>query len=118
MPETFTPPKSPSRSGYGNDTEAGVRKASFEPPYSQRSPMGVQNLSTEVRLTFNNLSPADRDLIVNFMIARRGYQAFNYHVPGEAASRLWTCARWGILPEENKVDWSVSVELEYQGDAT
>lgn len=118
MPDTFVPPKSPSVSGYGNETEAGVRAARFEPPYSQRSPMGVQNLSTDVKLTFRNLSSADRDAIVSFFETRKGVEAFSYQVPGDAAAKLWTCARWGKAPEKNKLDWRVTCSFEYQGDLT
>ncbi|MEL6960460.1 MAG: phage tail protein [Pseudomonadota bacterium] len=111
MPVLFVPPKPPSVRNAGVTKEVEVRRVNFEGRYSQRSRTGPNALAASVRLSFANLTEAQRDVLDAFFEARGGTEAFRYQPPGLGTEKLWSCSEWGFAPERNKVNWSFTATL-------
>lgn len=71
-----------------------VRKITFGDGYEQRSGSGINLLPREWALTFNTRTKAERDLIVGFLDARGGIEAFDWTPPEAVASVKVVCDSW------------------------
>jgi len=96
MPEVFAPANGPTLKGYRSKHQAQVRRAEFEPPYSQRSRKGPISVGRTVALVFET-PETDAYYIVGFFEARGGAEAFSYQLPWDSASLLWSCGEWDVV---------------------
>ncbi|WP_321829743.1 phage tail protein [Thalassovita sp.] len=116
MPTTFDPPKRPSTRGFRIKEASARQRVMLEGGYSQRAAVGPHPTAVSGKITFANLTVAEKEEIVSFLRDRRGVEAFFFQLPSEMQPRLWTCAEWDIAPEKNKVDWRVSMTLTEEFD--
>jgi phage-related protein len=93
---TFSPSPAPSISGLSTQTKARVLKAAFGDGYTQRGGDGLNTLPATVSATWPPMLRPELDAIEGFLAARRGFESFNWTVPGESASRIWTCETWSV----------------------
>lgn len=75
-------------------TQARVLKAQFGNGYTQRAGDGQNAVSSQYQITFQNLTRAEAQVILDFFKERAGYKSFYYQVSGEDEPRLWTCEQW------------------------
>jgi phage-related protein len=100
----FTPPYQPS---YGTilKPEVKVLRADFGDGYTQRAADGINNLRLKLELGWEYLTPANADVIINFLEARGGWQAFRWAAPDapwsenagvwtQPSVKTWICDDW------------------------
>lgn len=93
------------------DTKARVLKAAFGDGYVQRVADGRNSIVGMYSVMFQNLRESEAATLLDFLKARKGYQAFNYTPPGESTARLWVCEEWS----KNHTDANiVSVTAKFQ----
>lgn len=97
MPLTLMTVTQPVPRGAGIGSKATARKAVFEGNYTQRSPADVNPIKMEVSLTWAQTTPQIKE-ITDFLIARKGTEAFYFTLPNEPTPRLWTCEQWTDNP--------------------
>lgn len=80
--------------GSSLNPKVGIRKAEFGDGYSQASPAGINHIKHDASLKWEVLTGDERQAIVGFFEANKGTKPFDYHIPGDAQSRTYTCAQW------------------------
>jgi phage-related protein len=80
--ETRTPVISSTKFGDGYEQETG---------YDLN-----QDQACKVDLVWDVLTTVEKDIIVNFLQARKGYERFTYQTPGSSAARTWSCPTWAM----------------------
>lgn len=90
---TFNPPMQPDI-GIQRNLKPVTLKASFGDGYSQRVADGQNNKPLTLNLTWSNLLTTERDSIINFFKARRGYQSFFYTYQDESSPSVFICQEY------------------------
>ena len=94
---TFVPPRNPNM-GMGYTIAPRVKTNAYGDGYTQRVGDGVNLQLRSLPLVWGPLSPAEADVIDNFLAARGGTEAFWYQTPRDAANglpaRKFICSSW------------------------
>ena len=90
FPATVTAPYA----GSSVSSEARVLKATFGDGYAQRAADGINTITDQYQLTWENIDRSEALIIINFLRSMGGYQSFYWTPPGESVARLWTCDKW------------------------
>ncbi len=107
--EVFVPPRNPDI-GAGLEEVANLNIAKFGDGYSQRTPKGINFISSTIPARWGMLNKNDRDKIIRFFRNKGGYVAFWYGLPGEIL-RKYVCQKWSSA--EKAMDlWEVSATFE------
>jgi phage-related protein len=96
---TFTPPVHPDW-GMERNFAPRVLKAEFGDGYAQRAADGINNNPVSISATWTNLTTAEKNTILNFFVARKGYQAFLYQYVDETSPKAYVCEEWGYTHED------------------
>ena len=83
-------------------TKCRVLTAEFGDGYAQRAPDGLNNIAIELDLTWEGLSEAKAQRIVDFLEGLQGYQAFWFKVPRTTTRLKWVCDEWIWVPIEGE----------------
>ena len=70
-----------------------VKQAKFGDGYSQESPDGINNVSEEWNVSFDNLDFSTFNAIESFFKATKGYIAFDWTTP-DGLSGKFKCREW------------------------
>ncbi len=74
-----------------------VRTAKFGDGYEQRTPDGINAMEREFpALVWTPLSAANKDVILNFLRARKGSEPFRWTPPAEAQSIVVKAVTWTV----------------------
>jgi phage-related protein len=85
----------------------------FGDGYRQRAADGINNIDETWDLEFVNEDTTIDD-IDDFLVARGGWESFDWTPPGEAVSKKWSCAEWGRTKTGSGVDsLNASFQREY-----
>jgi len=106
---TFTPPTQPAVD-YESETQFRTLEADFGDGYSQRAGDGLNNVSVEPRIRFASITGTQKDTIMTFMTARKGYEAFYFTLPDEITARKFTCSKPNKKHLGNDL-WDVTLDL-------
>jgi phage-related protein len=87
---TFVPPFNPDW-GMKRDFKPRVLKVEFGDGYSQRAADGFNNNPVMLSLGWTNLTTAEKDTIIAFLTARKGYQSFWYTYQDETTPKAYVC---------------------------
>jgi phage-related protein len=94
MPDTLELPTNVAISvGSGVEETARILKAQFGNSYAQRSGDGLNNISSVYSVSFENLTRAEANFIVDFFRDQGGYKGFYWTPPGQT-QKLWRCEKW------------------------
>lgn len=77
-----------------------VRVAQFGDGYQQRVGDGINTMQTTWPLTFAMRDDAERDLILAFLDARGGIEAFDWTPPFGGSAIRAVCREWNWTPEK------------------
>ncbi len=91
---TFTPPKPPSP-GTERKPELKIKTTEFGDGYTQETADGLNHIRRTISLTWETLTPTERNTIDSFMTERGGYLPFYYTPSDESTPVKWTCKEWG-----------------------
>lgn len=88
---------------------ARILKPEIGDGFAQRAPDGINNIPYVLTLMWTELKGTEKDNIINFLQARRGYQSFNYTYPGLSAA-VFVCEdySWTHVTAD---DYTVSATL-------
>jgi phage-related protein len=89
----FTPAFHPDW-GLSRAFKPKVLMAQFGDGYAQRAADGINNNAVTLSATWTNLKPAEKDYIVDYFAARKGYQGFRYTYVDETAPKVYICTEW------------------------
>jgi len=78
--------------------EFRVLRSDFGDGYSQRTPDGLNIEIEKWSLIWNNITLAQKDIIINFLDARQGAEAILFTMPGEDTAKKWICASYKYTP--------------------
>lgn len=92
--DVFSPAVGPSLSGTSKSTTAAVKTAQFGDGYSQRAKDGLNSISRQLSLTWENLTFDQASDLDDFFTDHGGDEAFLYQISGDDTQRMWTCASW------------------------
>lgn len=92
----FNPSPAPSVTGFSRQISARTLNADFGDGYTQRAGDGLNSLPRTVTVTWPPMHRAELDVIDGFLIARRGFEAFEWTEPGESTPHLWKCETWTV----------------------
>lgn len=113
MPIDYTFPAPPAipnpTDDFGYEENARVRSAKFGDGYEQTMPDGINAISGVYSPTWEPLTTAQKDTIVNFLRARGGSQPF-YWTPPLGAQLKFKCQTWKVSKLAGPY-WSVTVTL-------
>jgi phage-related protein len=79
--------------GSGGTTTAAVHSTQYGDGYSQRTAAGINNLSGQFPVQFNNRSVDELNAIDQFLSNQGGYQWFWWTPQGRSAIKV-TCSSW------------------------
>lgn len=90
---------------YGSkpNKEFRVLSATFGDGYSQRVLDGLNTTLESWDMEWSVLTLDEKDVIVNFLDARAGYESFNYTMPGDSVSKKWICKKYVAAPKAYNV---------------
>jgi phage-related protein len=108
--DTF--PDIPPAFGAPEDTECNILATSFGDGYGQEAANGLNHIRRGWSLTWNGLTKAQADTIINFLIAKGGYTPFLWKHEEDAADLKWTCKQWQRTPEETQDCYRVTATFE------
>ena len=91
--ETFTPPFNPDW-GLVRQQKPRTLKAEFGDGYAQRAGDGPNNMPVTLDVTWTNLTSAQKNDILTFFKARKGFEAFYYTYQDETTARVYICETW------------------------
>lgn len=91
---TFTPPVQPGVPNLVTNTETRTLEASFGDGYSQRGGDGLNSMIDTIPLTWNALTPAEADQIIQFFRDHKGYMSFDWIPPRELEYKKFICRGW------------------------
>jgi phage-related protein len=115
MPLTF--PNHPVHYGSKPKTEMKVLEADFGDGYTQRVADGLNSIKETWTVDWKNIEKVDAFEIVNFLKARKGFEAFYWTPPGELSARLWTCKTFdGPTPTEGNYLYNVGATFREEFD--
>lgn len=103
MAVNFPPTASPPYYGSKPSKEFRVLTATFGDGYTQRTPDGLNVEIESWEMQWDTLTKSERDLIVNFLDARMGVEAFSFTMPGEDVAKKWVCRRYNAMPRTHSV---------------
>lgn len=89
----FTPAFHPDF-GMKRNLKPRVLKAQFGDGYLQRAADGMNTMPVTLSLQWTNLILSERDYIINFLAARKGYQSFFYTYQDESVAKVYVCEEW------------------------
>jgi phage-related protein len=100
---TFTPVPGPTFGPSNYEVGFKVLRAPFGDNYSQRVENGMNAQTRTWNLTWENLTDAEANVIENFLIARKGTEAFIWtpNITGATAMKF-TCERYTRTPKSHK----------------
>lgn len=99
---TFT---SPPDFNSSESSQPRVLEAKFGDGYSQRVGDGINIRPREWALSFTNRTTAEKDTIVNFLVARNGIESFDWTPPSGATGKF-LCRSWQVTPV-NATMWTI-----------
>jgi phage-related protein len=74
-----------------------VSSTKFGDGYEQETGYDLnQAEACKVDLVWSVLTSTEKDIITNFLEARKGYERFTYQTPGSSAVRTWSCPTWAV----------------------
>lgn len=90
---------------YGARKKSPVRvlKTDFGDGYRQRTADGLNTIKEKWDLEFVQ-SDTNIDTIEAFLIARGGWESFDWTPLGELVSKKWTCSEWNRDKTSHEVD--------------
>ena len=80
--------------GVKNSVQPRVLKAQFGDGYVQRSTDGINSISETWTISFVNRTTAEGDLILEFLEARGGVEAFSWTPPYASSAIHVVCYKW------------------------
>jgi len=92
MVETF--PNYPAHYGTSVKTDLKVLEAEFGDGYTQRAADGINHIRETWDVQWNNLDKVDAFIIIDFLKARGGWDAFYWTPPRQDVAKIWTCKQW------------------------
>lgn len=97
--DTFSPETHPD---FGNTRshKPKVLRANFGDGYSQRAGELINSDPRSWSVTWTNLPKTERDYIIDFFAARKGYIAFLYTYVDEATAKAYVCEEWDDTHED------------------
>jgi phage-related protein len=90
---TFIPPFNPDF-GTERKKKPRVLKAEFGDGYAQRAGDGLNNRPVTLNLAWTNLTTSEKNDIIDFFEARKGYQSFYYTYQDENSPKIYVCEEW------------------------
>jgi phage-related protein len=81
-----------------NSVSFAINENQFGDGYSQRSAQGINNARDSWSASWTNITTREKDTIVKFIRAMKGYQAFHWVAPGDDAPSQWTARDLKINP--------------------
>lgn len=90
---TFSPTYHPDW-GLERSFKPKVLKAQFGDGYAQRAGDGINSNPVSIKATWTNATTAEKNYLVNFFAARKGYQSFFYTYQDEGAALAYVCEEW------------------------
>lgn len=111
MPVTENWPSSlpgPQDDDYQWEEAPRVKIAQFGDGYEQRAVDGINARPRTFSLSWPALDATDKDTARNFLVARNGWEAFNWTPPGEGSSIKVKCPRWTVQRRSGPW-WYISV---------
>lgn len=91
--DTFNPGVLPTIQS-GVAFTAKTLEAGFGDGYEQVVASGLNSVSGNYSLVFDNLTVEQRDVIEGFFRDKKGAEPFIYTFPGESTSRKFRCKTW------------------------
>jgi phage-related protein len=73
-----------------------VLETKFGDGYRQRAADGINNVEQSWSLTWEHLTETEKETIEAFLLARGGWESFDWTPPGAASASRWTCPKWGF----------------------
>lgn len=93
VPTLELPPEVAISPGSGMEENARVLVAQFGSNYAQRAADGLNSVSSQYSVTFENLTRDEGETIIAFFRARKGSEAFYFTPPGDS-EKMWRCEKW------------------------
>jgi phage-related protein len=111
---TFPAAPAASQSSTG-ETQTNTQEVKFGNGYAVRIPEGINNLVENYNLVWKSITKTERDVLIAFLRARNGAQAFDYTLPDEATARKFTCSTWRwVHGEYNLFDMTASFKQVFE----
>lgn len=109
---TFSPPVSGKFSaGATEDHEPRVLSAKFGDGYNQEAGDGLNADLMKLSVSWEALTPAQGQTVMDFFKDLGGYRPFKFTLPGEASPRKFKCRKWSRrFPSFQIVDVTASWE--------
>lgn len=82
--------------GSSSTARPAVLTAGFGGRYSQRTGNGINALPRDFAFRSKPLNAAQAKVLDDFLIGRKGYLPFTFHVPRESAPRQFICSQWTL----------------------
>ena len=82
----FNPPRAPTLPAR-KTTNFRIKQADLGDGSVQRGQDGINAATVEYELSWNDLALSDADTLEGFLVARGGWQAFTFTVPGDIARK-------------------------------
>lgn len=109
---TFTPCPPPDPFTLPVQTEARTLEATFGDGYTQRAGDGLNALRRAVPAQWRAMPRDKLDAIVGFLEDRRGFEAFEWTIPGESTPRLFICKGWTVAAAGSPRFFTLSATFE------
>jgi len=80
--------------GFKEQIKPNTLKVTYGGGYMQRAAEGINNLNGSFNLTFTNRSAADAQKIIDFLVARGGFEKFTWTPPYKTSAISVFCDKW------------------------
>ena len=99
---------------YGSDSSFKVKvlEASFGDGYTQRTPDGINNIQEIWSVQWDRLDTTSRDEIIDFFVARKGSESFNWTPPRQSLPKKFYCKDWSSTPVEGEGLFNIKAKFE------
>jgi phage-related protein len=88
----------PEFQGIQSKVSFRILETEFGDNYSQRAVDGINPRREEWALTWNMLPTVEKEVIVDFLDERAGWQAFYWTPPSKSTARIFTCKEYTEVP--------------------
>ncbi len=110
MPETFTPGKTPTVNSQAS-YQPRIIRVDFGNGYSLRAGDGINTIPFKGSLEFDLLDDDEYEDIKALLVARGGYEAFYYTLPGESTQKKFIAVSWDRKYGEAGLN-AISIKME------
>lgn len=107
FPEVDTPPSW----GLTQKAEFSVRSIKFADGYEQRRPSGINSVTRSWSLSWNLISKGEKDLINDFLLSKKGVEAFVWDVPEAGETVRVVCRKAPSFSYDSYGNYSISAEF-------